>query len=80
LVNCSTIKITIKRKWRLSSCALKYLQIWGVLSNSIPIELKNKLQQIISPPSKESPSTNNRNASPLDEIPSDFLDSLTCDL
>ncbi|CAF3433191.1 unnamed protein product [Rotaria socialis] len=80
LINCSTIKITIKRKWRLSTCALKYLQIWGVLSNSIPIELKNKLQQIISPPSKESPSTNNRNASPLDEIPSDFLDSLTCDL
>ena len=86
LINCSTIKITIKRTWRLSSGALKYLQIWGVLSNSVPIELKTKLQQIISPPPPPSkPSSTNdeipsQSSSTTDEIPSEFLDSLTFDL
>ncbi|CAF2644660.1 unnamed protein product [Rotaria sp. Silwood2] len=88
LINCSTIKITIKRAWRLSSCALKYLQIWAILSNSIPNELKIKLQQIISPHSHElssSSSTNDKNSSQssstkINDIPSEFLDSLTYDL
>ncbi|CAF0866503.1 unnamed protein product [Rotaria sordida] len=84
LINCSTIKITIKRAWRLSSCALKYLQIWASLSNSIPNELKTKLQQIISPRSNELLSTNDKNSSQsssnIDEIPSEFLDSLTNEL
>ncbi|CAF1420370.1 unnamed protein product [Rotaria sp. Silwood1] len=83
LINCSTIKITIKRTWRFSSCALKYLQIWATPSNSIPMELKTKLQQILSPPSKELLSINNKNSSPSsknDEIPLEFLDALTYDL
>ncbi len=73
LINCSTIKITIKRSWRLSSCALKYLQIWGCLSNSIPLELKTKL----SPSPCKSSITQDKLPS---EIPSEFLDSLTFDL
>jgi hypothetical protein len=81
LINCSTIKITIKRTHRLSSCALKYLQIWGILSNSIPLELKTKLQQIISPSPPPSESTNEKISSEtFDEIPSEFLDSLTYEL
>ncbi|CAF1341314.1 unnamed protein product [Adineta steineri] len=81
LTNCSTIKITIKRTWRLSSCALKYLQIWGVLSNTIPNELQIKLQQIISPTSNKSESNDDKNPSEIiHEIPSEFLDSLTFDL
>jgi hypothetical protein len=81
LTNCSIIKITIKRTWRLTACALKYLQIWGVLSKSISIELKTKILQIISPPS--SSANDEISSQPLktnDEVPSDFLDSLTFDL
>jgi hypothetical protein len=80
LINCSTIKITIKRSYRLSSCALKYLQIWGICSTSTPLELQTKLQQIISPP-VPSPSTIEQISSEtIDEIPSEFLDSITSDL
>jgi hypothetical protein len=78
LINCSTIKITIKRTYRLSSCAIKYLQIWGILSNSIPLEFKNKLEQILFPPARTI--TENLPTDIIDEIPSDFLDSLTFDL
>jgi len=80
LINCSTIKITIKRTYRLSSCTLKYLQIWGILSNSIPMELKTKVQQIISPPSSSQSTNEKLSSEPIDDIPSEFLDSLTFDL
>ena len=79
LINCSTIKLTIKRAYRLTSCALKYLQIWGVLSNSIPSEFKTKLEQILFPP-PATPSLTPSTSESTEEIPSDFLDALTCDL
>lgn len=78
LINCSTIKLTIKRTHRFSSCALKYLQIWGILSNSIPLEFKTKLEQILFPPPPPLPPPPPSQST--SEIPSDFLDSLTCDL
>ncbi len=78
LINCSTIKITIKRTYRLSACAIKYLQIWGILSNSIPLEFKTKLEQILFPPSQ--PITVASPSEIPEEIPSDFLDSLTSEL
>ena len=81
LTNCSTIKITIKRRWRLTSCALKYLQIWAVLSNSIPFQILSRLEQIISPPRSKSTCTNDKisseSLSKSIETPSEFLDSLT---
>ncbi|UJR15336.1 hypothetical protein I4U23_002285 [Adineta vaga] len=81
LINCSSIKITIKRTWRVSSCALKYLQIWGSLSNSIPTEFKTKLQELLFPtPVQPSASNDSISSKVSEEIPSDFLDSLTSDL
>ena len=81
LNNCSTIKITIKRCWRLTSCALKYLQIWAILSNSNPIQIINRLEQRILPSCNKSTCTNNQisfeSLSTNIEIPSEFLDSLT---
>jgi len=79
LTNCSTIKITIKRTHRLTSCALKYLQIWGTYSNSIPSTIKSHLQSLISPPI-QSPSVAAAAAIPSKEIPSEFLDELTNEL
>ncbi|CAF0997611.1 unnamed protein product [Adineta ricciae] len=81
LINCSTIKLTIKRAWRVSSCALKYLQIWGSLSNSIPAEFKTKLEQILFPTPAKPLEINEATCSKTsEEIPSDFLDALTSDL
>lgn len=82
LINCSTLKITIKRTWRLSSCALKYLQIWGSLSNSIPADLMRRLDQMICPPPLPAVPLSDmpQPSSTTNEIPSEFLDALTCDL
>lgn len=81
LVNCSTIKITIKRTWRFSSCALKYLQIWGSLAHAIPPAFKAKLEQILFPaPAKPAPVAEQTPTKDVEEIPADFLDALTADL
>ena len=82
LINCSTIKITIKRTSRLSSCALKYLQIWGSLANSIPTDLRRTLDRIISPQALPVAPTSDTSQPPStkNEIPDDFLDALTFDL
>ena len=80
LANCSTVKLTIKRSWRLSSCAIKYLQIWGSLSDSIPSALKATLLQIISPDSSIATSQPRSDPPATNDIPSDFLDALTFDV
>ena len=77
LTSCSTVKLTIKRSYRLSSCAIKYLQIWGSLANVIPTAVKVKLLQIISPQPSVATCLPRLDPSATDDVPSDFLDALT---
>ena len=81
LVNCSTLKISIRRTFRQSSCALKYLQVWASLSSTIPNVVKTKLNEILLPTVRRPAEKIEQASTPSSATePSEFLDALTHDL